>query len=167
MGGHGAWMAAVQGASRALGVASVSGWTKKETYGDSNFLFDQSVNDVSASFVEPALEGVLRAAISENDVEAHLPLLRNVPSLARTGDADNTVHSFCNAAGTRTLVGPLPLLTRPAFESLVRKVKHFVFGRTDDFLKGLFGTDAGGTASLGRSMEEEFRENAGGAFFEE
>ena len=41
MGGHGAWLAAVQGASRALGVAAVSGWTKKETYGDSNFLFDQ------------------------------------------------------------------------------------------------------------------------------
>lgn len=31
MGGHGAWLGAVQGASRALGVASVSGWLRKET----------------------------------------------------------------------------------------------------------------------------------------
>ena len=31
MGGHGAWAAAVHAASRALGVASVSGWTRKET----------------------------------------------------------------------------------------------------------------------------------------
>ena len=34
MGGHGAWMGALQGAARALGVASVCGWTRKETYGD-------------------------------------------------------------------------------------------------------------------------------------
>ena len=54
--------------------------------GDSNFLFDQSVNDISASFVEPALEGLLRASIGDNDVELHLPLLRGLPHLARTGD---------------------------------------------------------------------------------
>ena len=33
MGGHGAWVAAVQLADRALGVVSVAGWTCKETYG--------------------------------------------------------------------------------------------------------------------------------------
>ena len=31
MGGHGAWIAALQAAERTLGVAAVSGWTKKET----------------------------------------------------------------------------------------------------------------------------------------
>ena len=34
------------------------------------------------------------------------------------------VHDGRTAAGTRTLVGPLPLLTRPAFESLVRKAHY-------------------------------------------
>ena len=74
-----------------------------QTYGDSNFLFDQSVNDISASYVEPALEGLLRASIGENDVELHLPLLRGLPHLARTGDADMTVHSFWARRAARLL----------------------------------------------------------------
>ena len=103
MGGHGAWDTAVHAASRAIGVASVSGWLRKETYGDSNFLFTQSVNDINSSYVEPALEGVLRASLGENDLELHLPLLRHVPHLARTGDADNTVHSFWARRAQRLL----------------------------------------------------------------
>ena len=69
MGGHGAWVVALQAASRVLGVASVSGWAKKETYGDANFLFDQSVSDISSSYVEPELEALLRASVSSNHVE--------------------------------------------------------------------------------------------------
>ena len=108
MGGHGAWMASVQGASRALGVAAVSGWLKKETYGDSNFLFDQSVSDVSASYVEPALEGLLRASIGDNNLELHLPILHNVPYLARTGTNDRTVPSFWARRAQRVMesLGP-------------------------------------------------------------
>ena len=64
MGGHGAWVGAVQGAARAVGVASVAGWTRKETYGDSNYLLEQSASDISAASVEPALEAVLRASIA-------------------------------------------------------------------------------------------------------
>ena len=123
MGGHGAWDAAVHTTSRALGVAAVSGWLRKETYGDSNFLFAQSVNDISTAYVEPALEGVLRASIAENDVELHLPLLRHVPHLARTGDADNTVHSFWARRAHRLLVaaegtsGALPSADLPSSRS--------------------------------------------------
>lgn len=94
MGGHGAWVVALQAASRVLGVASVSGWAKKETYGDSNFLFDQSVSDISSSYVEPELEALLRASVGSNHVELHLPLLADVPHLVRAGDADMTVHPF-------------------------------------------------------------------------
>ena len=104
MGGHGAWVGAVQGAARAVGVASVAGWTRKETYGDSNYLFEQSASDISAASVEPALEAVLRASIAENSVERHLPLLRGVPFLARTGDRDQTVHAFWARRATRILV---------------------------------------------------------------
>ena len=103
MGGHGAWVGAVQGAARAVGVASVAGWTRKETYGDSNYLFEQSASDISAASVEPALEAVLRASIAENSVERHLPLLRGVPFLARTGDRDQTVHAFWARRATRIL----------------------------------------------------------------
>ena len=103
MGGHGAWVGAVQGAARAVGVASVAGWTRKETYGDSNYLLEQSASDVSAASVEPALEAVLRASIAENSVERHLPLLQGVPFLARTGDRDQTVHAFWARRATRIL----------------------------------------------------------------
>ena len=61
------------------------------------------MNDVSASFVEPALEGLLRASIADNSVELHMPLLRSVPHLARTGDADTTVHSFWARRAVRVL----------------------------------------------------------------
>ena len=71
MGAHGAWVGAVQGSAHALGVAAVAGWTTKEGYGDSNFLWRQSSSDVGASHVEPALKGLLEAAIAENDVELH------------------------------------------------------------------------------------------------
>ena len=108
MGGHGAWAAAVHAASRTIGVASVSGWLKKETYGDSNFLFHQSVNDVSSSYVEPQLEGILTSSIGENNLELHLPLIRNVPHLARVGDADKTVHAFWARRAVRLLANADP-----------------------------------------------------------
>ena len=73
------------------------------TDGDSNFLFDQSVSDVSASYIEPHLEGLLRASIAENSVELHLPLLLGVPHLARAGDADMTVHPFWARRAVRLL----------------------------------------------------------------
>ena len=103
MGGHGAWAAAVHSASRTIGVAAVSGWLRKETYGDSNFLFSQSVNDVSTSYVEPSLVSVLLSSIGENDLEMHLPLLRSVPHLARAGEADSTVHAFWARRAVRIL----------------------------------------------------------------
>ena len=49
------------------------------------------------------LEAVLRAAIAENAVERHLPLLRGVPFLARTGDADQTVSAYWARRATRIL----------------------------------------------------------------
>jgi len=103
MGGHGAWAAAVQLAHRALGVASVSGWLRKETYGDSNFLFEQSVSDLSASHVEPALKAVLEAAIGENALELHMGNVAGVPHLARVGADDQTVHPFWARRAMRLL----------------------------------------------------------------
>ena len=52
-------LGAAQRPDVAIGVASVSGWIRKETYGESNFLFEQSPSDVSQSFVEPALKAIL------------------------------------------------------------------------------------------------------------
>ncbi|KAL3930223.1 MAG: hypothetical protein SGPRY_001633 [Prymnesium sp.] len=94
MGGHGALMAAVQISQRALGVASVSGWLCKETYGESNFLFEQSPNDLSSSHIEPALRAVLHAAIAENSIEMHLSNLAGLPCLLRVGAEDQTVPPF-------------------------------------------------------------------------
>ena len=44
MGGHGAWHLATHFPDKALGLVSLAGWIKKETYGDSNlfFRFDSS-----------------------------------------------------------------------------------------------------------------------------
>ena len=64
-------------------MAAVAGWRTKEGYGDSNFLWRQSSSDVGASHVEPALKGLLEAAIAENDVELHaLELGRDAGALA-------------------------------------------------------------------------------------
>ena len=103
MGGHGAWLGALQSADRAIGVASVSGWTDKGTYGESNAVFDQSASDVSASYVDPALAAVLRAAQHDNSVEYHLRTLAGVPHLARAGADDGTVHPFFARRAARIL----------------------------------------------------------------
>ena len=58
---------------------------------------------MSTSYTEPALEAVLRASLGENDLELHLGVLRAVPHLARTGDADKTVHPFWARRAVRLL----------------------------------------------------------------
>ena len=39
MGGHGAWHLAAHFPDRAIGLAALAGWIKKEEYGDSNLFF--------------------------------------------------------------------------------------------------------------------------------
>ena len=104
MGGHGAWLTAVQASARVIGVVAVAGWLRKETYGDSNFLFEQSTADLSAGYVEPALRAALEGAIGEDHVELHAPNLVGVPVLIRVGAADNTVPPWWSRRAWRLLL---------------------------------------------------------------
>ena len=53
-GGHGAYMTSQHHGDRAVGVAALSGWWRREQYADANILFDL---DLQLSFLDPVLRG--------------------------------------------------------------------------------------------------------------
>lgn len=100
MGGHGTWGLAINSPDRALGVASIAGWIKKESYGDSNVFFK---HDIAGSFTEPALKALLEAAFSEHDANLYASNLRGIPVLARVGVNDRAVPPWEVRRMTRVL----------------------------------------------------------------
>ncbi|KAK7493419.1 hypothetical protein BaRGS_00015319, partial [Batillaria attramentaria] len=91
MGGHGAWHLATHYPDRAVGLAALAGWIKKEEYGDSNLFFR---HDVATSHTDPAVKAVMEACIAENDADRHVSNLWKIPVLCRIGGNDRTVHPF-------------------------------------------------------------------------
>lgn len=55
-GGHGALIMGVNIPDKALAVVPISGWIKREKYGDANIIFDL---DTSMSYLDPALKWVI------------------------------------------------------------------------------------------------------------
>ena len=91
MGGHGAWFAAVHDPDRALGLAPVAGWMKRQYYGDTNVFF---THDVSTNHLDPVAAGVYEAAVAENNVDLLLPNLRGIEVLTRIGALDQAVPPY-------------------------------------------------------------------------
>ena len=52
-----------QESNRAIGVASVAGWIKKEQYGDSNTLYK---HDISSPHLDAQLKAVVETTVHEN-----------------------------------------------------------------------------------------------------
>jgi pimeloyl-ACP methyl ester carboxylesterase len=100
MGGHGAWVLATTDPDRALGVVVGAGWTSKETYGSSNTLFD---HDISSTYTEPALMGLLRSTVYESDVDRYASNLAGLPVLVRVGAVDGTVPPYWSRKMARLL----------------------------------------------------------------
>ena len=84
-------MLATTDPDRALGVVVGAGWTSKETYGSSNTLFD---HDISSTYTEPALMGLLRSTVYESDVDRYASNLAGLPVLVRVGAVDGTVPPY-------------------------------------------------------------------------
>ena len=100
MGGHGAWVLATSNPDRALGVVVGAGWTSKEAYGSANALFD---HDISSTYTEPALMGLLRSTVYESDVDRFASNLAGLPVLVRVGALDGTVPPYWSRKMSRLL----------------------------------------------------------------
>ncbi|KAL8611053.1 hypothetical protein ACOMHN_042669 [Nucella lapillus] len=91
MGGHGAWHLATHFPDRAIGLAALAGWIKKEEYGDSNLFFK---HDIATSHTDASVKAIMEACIGENDADRHISNLWKLPVLFRIGANDRTVHPF-------------------------------------------------------------------------
>ena len=88
MGGHGAWILATHQPDRAVAVASVAGWIRKEYYGDSNNLFD---HDLGVAHADAALKATLEATVLDNYADLLSPNLKGLQVLVRIGAEDRSV----------------------------------------------------------------------------
>lgn len=99
MGGHGAWLFAF--AHDVLAVVSSASWLRKDQYADSNKVL---LHDLATPKVEPLLQGLLRTAEAEFDVEAQAATVAHLPVLIRVGSQDRTVHPWFSRRMYRTLL---------------------------------------------------------------
>eukprot|EP01052_Picozoa_sp_SAG31_P033081 SAG31_NODE_3694_length_3982_cov_2.807108_2_plen_506_part_00 len=99
-GGHGALMIGVNYPDRCMSMSSLSGWYKREYYGDANPLF---VADIQLSHLEPGLKKIFEAAIAEHDAALLASNLAGVPTLERVGSADKTISPWYTRRMARLL----------------------------------------------------------------
>ena len=90
-GGHGSYMVGMHHPDTAKGVASLSGWWRREQYADANILFDL---DQQLEHLDPALRAVLEASIIDHDSSLLAANLIGLPVMLRTGDQDGSVPSY-------------------------------------------------------------------------
>lgn len=91
MGGHGAWMLAVNAPNFASCVTAAASWIKKEEYGVANAFFDL---DISASFIEPGLKAILEHSMGEFHVDRLIENLHDLDIHIRVGSHDGTTHPW-------------------------------------------------------------------------
>jgi hypothetical protein len=91
MGGHGAWVTAMNDPTAFQCILPTSGWIKKEEYGNSNLFFHL---DVSNSFVDPALKTILERSLSEYHVDHFVSNLQTSLVHVRVGSHDFTTHPW-------------------------------------------------------------------------
>ena len=100
-GGHGAYMMSMHHPDWAVAVAALSGWWRREQYGDANIMFDL---DLQLSFMEPALRAVLEAAITDHDSSQLAANLRGLPVMLRSGGDDASVPAYHTRRMARLLL---------------------------------------------------------------
>ena len=90
-GGHGALVFSTNRPDRSISVSSLSGWYKREYYGDANPLF---VLDLQLSHLSPQLKQLLESSIIEHDCGSLMSNLLDIPLLERVGSADTTISPW-------------------------------------------------------------------------
>ena len=110
-GGHGALVFGVNRPDRAISVSSLSGWYKREYYGDANPLF---VLDLQLSHMAPQLKQLLEASIIEHDCGMLMSNLVHIPLLERVGSADTTISPWFTRRMARVMTEHYGLLLEPS-----------------------------------------------------
>lgn len=100
MGGHGAWVLGTLKPDRCIALVPLSGWIRKEEYGDSNTFFKY---DTMSSFTEPYLKYILESSVSEYNTDMFISNLRGIQVHTRTGSNDRTVPPFYTIKMNRIL----------------------------------------------------------------
>ena len=106
-GGHGALVFGVNRPDRTISVSSLSGWYKREYYGDANPLF---VLDLQLSHMAPQLKQLLESSIIEHDCGMLMSNLLHVPLLERVGSADTTISPWYTRRMARVMTEHYGLL---------------------------------------------------------
>eukprot|EP01034_Spumella_vulgaris_P025248 gene25248-31681_t len=101
MGGHGAWVAAVNSPELYTCLLPGSGWVRKEEYNTANAFF---ALDASNSLVDNDLKAVLELAMSEFHVDRLAVNLQGMDVHVRVGSADLTTHPWFSRRMHRLLV---------------------------------------------------------------
>jgi hypothetical protein len=91
MGGHGAWVTAVNAPNHFACAVPTAGWIKKSEYSNSNDFFRL---DGASSHTPPNLKRILEQALSEYHVDSLLPTLRTQDVHIRVGTHDMTTHAW-------------------------------------------------------------------------
>lgn len=91
MGGHGAWITALNSPTQFKCVLPTSGWIKKEEYSNSNSFFSF---DVSSSYTDPDLKAILEKVLSEYHVDRFVSNLQGSNVYLRVGSHDSTTHPW-------------------------------------------------------------------------
>lgn len=100
IGGHGAWMNAVNFPDFSGCISATAGWIRKEEYGGSNQFFELYISN---SYVEPDLKALLELSMSEFHVDR---LVRNMLGKVvhiRVGERDRTTHPWYSRRMLRLL----------------------------------------------------------------
>ena len=100
MGGHGAWLAAVNAPDRFNCLSPAAGWIRKEEYHTSNSFF---AVDVSNSFVDLKLKMLLEMSMSEFHTDRLVTNLNSLRTHIRVGDRDMTTHPWFSRRMQRLL----------------------------------------------------------------
>ena len=102
MGGHGAWITAMNSPNRFTCAIPGAGWIKKEEYSNSNEFF--TMIDISSSFTDPDLKRILERSLSEYHVDRLINNMQSMKVHIRVGTHDNTVHPWYSRRMHRLLL---------------------------------------------------------------
>ena len=107
-----------------LAMASASGYSDREIYGDANILFDM---DLQLSYMDPLLIAVHLATIHEHDNTQTAGNLKYRPLFVRASSEDRTVNPFFQRMIARVFASHQVNVTYS--EKVIMMILMFVFSR--------------------------------------